>query len=217
MRTIKHLLRTLGSTFLKGLGSVLPLLLTLYLLYWLLAATEDGLGTLLRKVLPESAYIPGLGLAVGIATVLVVGFLANAWGFRSLLTLAGSLVERIPVVKSIYGALRDFVQFVSTSNDRKFNKVVRVTVAPNCRVIGFVTRENAHEMIDAEPGDEKLIAVYMPMSYQVGGYTAVIPESMTEPIDMSIEDAMRTVLTGGVSTSAAKSGPGRNDPGEKES
>ncbi len=206
MNPIKRLLRNLGYAFLKGLGSVLPVFITLYLLYWLLATTENGLGPLLKRVLPEAAYIPGMGIAVGIAAVLIVGILANAWGFRSLVSYIGSLIERVPLIKSIYGALRDFVQFFSASNERKFSKVVCVHLTPQCRLIGFVTREDAHVMVDEEPGEEKLIAVYMPMSYQIGGYTMVLPESMTQPLDLSIEDAMRTVLTGGVSISATKRG-----------
>ncbi len=205
---MKRLLRKLGYTFLKGLGSVLPIFLTLYLLYWLLATTENGLGPLLKRILPDAAYVPGMGIAVGLAVVLVVGILANAWGFRSLVSYIGSLIERVPVVKTIYGAIRDFVQFFSASNDRKFSKVVCVQITPQCRLIGFVTREDAHVMIDEEPGEEKLIAVYMPMSYQIGGYTMVLPESMTHPLDLSIEDAMRTVITGGVSISADKQPPG---------
>jgi uncharacterized membrane protein len=65
-------------------------------------------------------------------------------------------------------------------------------------VIGFVTQENA-----TLPGlgtDEELVAVYMPMSYQIGGYTLYLPRDRIEPTDLTVEAAMRIVLTGGIQT-----------------
>jgi uncharacterized membrane protein len=70
------------------------------------------------------------------------------------------------------------------------------------RVIGFVTQDDAAELGIVEAKDD-LVAVYFPMSYQIGGYTALVPRSRIEPLDIPVEAAMRLVLTGGISGAAA--------------
>ena len=103
---------------------------------------------------------------------------------------------RVPVVKTVYGALRDVTRLVNTSGRKsELERVVMVSFGP-ARVMGFVTQENA-----TLPGigtDDDLVAVYLPMSYQIGGYTVYLPRSRIEPTDLSVEAAMRIVLTGGL-------------------
>jgi uncharacterized membrane protein len=69
--------------------------------------------------------------------------------------------------------------------------------------IGFVTRDDASEL-GLGPAAEGTIAVYFPMSYQIGGYTLLLPRDRVEPLDIPIETAMRLVLTGGMSGAPAK-------------
>jgi uncharacterized membrane protein len=69
--------------------------------------------------------------------------------------------------------------------------------------IGFVTRDDGGEL-GLGPATEGTIAVYFPMSYQIGGYTLLLPRDRVEPLDIPIETAMRLVLTGGMSGAPAK-------------
>ena len=78
-----------------------------------------------------------------------------------------------------------------------FKQVVAVRVQ-DMRLIGFVTTEDVRGL-PPSPEGEKLVAVYLPMSYGIGGYTVYLPKALVEPLDMSLEDAMRLTLIGGVS------------------
>ena len=102
------------------------------------------------------------------------------------------------------GALRDFMNFLSRPQEQGLHQVVLVRLGDtDLRVMGFVTREDLAGLPPGmgEPG---MILVYLPMSYQVGGYTALLPRDAVQPVDMSFEEAMRFTLTAGLSVPAAK-------------
>ncbi len=200
-------MKALGNLVLKGLAAVLPIGLTLYLVYWLGVSAEALLRPVIVSVLSESGYLPGMGLAAGLVLLVAVGLIINAWIFQRLLGLGEGLVRRIPLVKSIYGALRDFMDFFSTASDRKdLDSVVLVTVA-DMQLIGFLTREDARSMPGMGGLAEDTVAVYLPMSYQIGGYTVYLPKSRVQPIAVGVEDAMRMVLTAGVARQGIPPGP----------
>ena len=199
---MKHLTRT----FFTGLAVTLPVAATLYLLYWATLATERALDGLLLFVLPREAYFPGQGLALGVVLVFLVGLMMRTWVARKVFAWTEGLMYRVPVVKSVYGALRDFAGFLSQPQKQGAQQVVLVRLGDtNLRVMGFVTRDDLAGL-PPEMGDPGLILVYMPMSYQVGGYTALIPRASVQPIDMSFEEAMRFTLTAGLSVPAVKGG-----------
>jgi uncharacterized membrane protein len=112
------------------------------------------------------------------------------------------LLERIPVVKTIYGASRDFMKLFPAGGKRRDLKRVVLARFGEARIVGFVTRDDASELGIVEQ-KEDLVAVYFPMSYQIGGYTLLLPRDRIEPLDMPVETAMRLVLTGGLSAGHA--------------
>jgi len=185
----------LSGIFLRGMVVVLPITLTVALLAWLALTAEDYLGGLLRYLLPESQYWPGLGIALSVALIFAVGILVSGRIFRRLLGYADSLMARIPFVKSIYLSIRDVATFMSGDSQKGFSQVVAVHIQ-EMRLIGFVTTEDLKGL--GKPAD-KIIGVYLPMSYGIGGYTVYLPKALVEPLDMSLEDAMRITLSGGVS------------------
>src|SRR5512138_3224397 len=101
-------MRRLWNIFLKGLAAVLPVTATIYLVIWLGTTAESLLGGPLRSVLPSHLYWPGMGLLVGLCVVMLVGIFINAYIVSSLVRYGESLIARIPVVKTIFGALKDF-------------------------------------------------------------------------------------------------------------
>lgn len=193
--------KTLSGIFLQGLAITLPITLTTALLYWLVAMAEDFLGGLIQYLFPEWQYWTGLGTLLAIAIVFVAGILMNLWIARRLMTRVDALLERVPLVKSIYGSLRDVANLLSSKDSKSgFKQVVAVRVTEQIRLIGFVTLEDFAGLPHAPKGSDKnTVGVYLPMSYQLGGYTVFLPKSLLEPLDMSIEDAMRFTLTAGVS------------------
>ena len=118
--------------------------------------------------------------------------------FRRLVRWIEEGLDRIPLVKTVYGAVRDLMSLFSKAGTRKFSKVVMVKFPGlEARLVGFVTIEDFTGLaIDAGPGD---VAVYLPMSYTIGGYTVFLPRKCLTPLDMSLEDAMRFVVTAGMS------------------
>jgi uncharacterized membrane protein len=192
-------MRHLARTFLTGLAAILPIVITLALLWWLGSTAERVLGGLLQAILPDLLYFPGLGIFAGIVLILVLGVLLRAYVVRWLFDWLEGLMERIPVVKTIHGTVRDVTRLLSGDIKEQFGQAVLVTLpGTDFKLVGFVTREDFAGLPDNLGGKETL-AVYMPMSYQIGGYTMMLPRKHIEPLDLSLEDAMRYALTAGVS------------------
>jgi uncharacterized membrane protein len=189
----------LARTFLTGLAAILPIMITLALLWWVGSTLERVLGGLLQAVLPDLLYFPGLGIFAGLVLILALGILLRAYVVRGLFDWLEHLMERIPVVKTIHGTVRDVTRLLSGDIHERFGQAVLVTFpGSDYRLVGFITRENFSGLPD-NLGDEGTVAVYMPMSYQIGGYTVMLPRSRLELLDLSLEDAMRYALTAGVS------------------
>ena len=200
----------------RGLVVILPIAITLALIYWLAVSAEALLGGIVRLVLPDRYYSTGLGVLLGVVLVLLAGLTVNVWFTRVLLARAEALMERIPIVKSIYGAVRDLAAFLSGGKSREgFHKVVMVSVGDGIRLIGFMTREDFTDLPSQLAAVDDTVAVYLPMSYQIGGYTVYMPRSKVEPIDMTIEDAMRFTLTAGMSSAKTLESGAAPDAEEK--
>lgn len=190
-------MRRIWNTMLTGLVALLPIGLTVYLVYWLTVAAERLFSRVLQPLLPESAYLPGLGLVAGLVTLYVAGLAVNAYVVRYALRLSDQVFARIPVVKTIYVAIRDFMRFFpSSGKGGDLQRVVLVPFGPG-KVIGFVTAESS--TVFGSTGDaDHPVAVYLPMSYMVGGYTIFVPRDQLEPTSLSVEAGMRIALMGGV-------------------
>lgn len=197
-------MRVIWNLLFKGLATIVPIGLTLWLVYWLAVSIESVLRPVITAILPEQYYWPGMGLAAGLVLLFFAGLAVNAWLVRRLLDVGENVLEQIPLIKSIYGSLRDFMDFFSSARQRKDLKQVVLVTLSEARLIGFLTSEDVTDMAAfSQSENEDIVAVYLPMSYQVGGYTIYLPRSRVEPLDMSIEDAMRRVLTAGLSKSRA--------------
>lgn len=185
----------ISKTLLTGFITLLPMVLTVYLLYWLGISSEKLLGDLLRVVLPDAAYFPGMGMFAGIMLAFIVGLLMNAYLVRKLFALSEEILYRLPLIKSIYRAFRDFFDFFSPSKEG-LGQVVAVTIN-GMELVGFVTQEN-QQRLPPSFRDRDSVLVYLPMSYMVGGYTILVPRSELRPLQMTRDEAMRFVLTAGI-------------------
>ncbi|KPK31628.1 MAG: hypothetical protein AMJ66_08320 [Betaproteobacteria bacterium SG8_40] len=191
-------MKYLGRIFLTGVLTVLPVLATVYLLIWLFTTAESFLGKPLQWLIPEGFYRAGMGLVVGMAVIFAVGILMRAYIVRRLFQFTEKLLLQLPLIKTIYAALRDFFGLFAGQDDQVALQVVTVRLpGSDMRLMGFVTRDHFSDLPDgvAKEGE---VAVYLPMSYQIGGYTVFMPRSQITPIAMSREQAMRFVLTAGL-------------------
>lgn len=192
-------MRILAKLFFRGLAAVLPLALTGYLVWWAVATSERGLHQLVVQFLPEDKYLPGMGFVFSIALVMVIGMLMYSFVVRQVYARFTALLERIPVVKSVYGMIVDVVRLFGSADERPFRKVVMVAQAEGVEQLGFLTRE---DFVDLPQFGEGKVAVYLPMSYQLGGFTIVVPRDRVREIDMKVEDALRFCVTAGVAKKA---------------
>ena len=189
----------LTNIFLKGLVTSLPAALTIYAVYWMVTGAESILGRGIKMLLPKDMYIPGLGVAAGVALIFCLGVLMNLWLFRRLVEFGESIFARIPLVKTIYNGIRDMTDFLAKDPKEKAQggTVVVADFGESRKLIGFIMRKDCSTLPDGL-GGEDVVAVYFPLSYQVGGYTFFMPRDKVTPIDMDMEQAMRFALTAGI-------------------
>ena len=189
------MLKSIGTTLITGLITILPIVLTIYLLYWMAVSSEEVMGTALRYLLPEVVYFPGMGTLAALAIVFVIGLLMKAVLVRQLFAFGENILFHLPIIKTVYRAIRDLFDFFSPKEDN-FGRVVIVEIG-GMEIIGFVTQEHEERMPEAFRGRDAVL-VYLPMSYMIGGYTLLVPRNQIHPCKMSMDEAMRFALTAGI-------------------
>jgi uncharacterized membrane protein len=189
--------RRIGRIFFTGLLTVLPIVITIYFTLWVLGVMEKFFGKQLMLLIPDDWYRTGMGLVVAIVVVFVVGLLMGDIVFRRVVQWAEWLLLEIPLVRSVYAAMRDLLGLFAQHKEPAL-QVVTVEFA-GARFLGFVTRTDFADL-PAGIGREGEVAVYLPMSYQIGGYTVMVPRTAITPVEMSREDAMKWILTAGLKT-----------------
>ncbi len=187
--------KSIGTTLITGIITVLPIVLTIYLLYWLAVSSERVMGTALRWALPEVVYFPGLGTIAGLVVVFFVGLLMKAVLVRKLFSFGEEILYHLPIIKTVYRAIRDLFDFFSPKKEH-FGRVV-VVKFNNMEIIGFITQEDP-ERLPESFRDRDSVLVYIPMSYMIGGFTLLIPKADVRPCQMNMEEAMRFALTAGI-------------------
>lgn len=194
------MIRSISRNILTGMFTILPVVLTIYLFYWLAVSAELVLSTMLRTVLPHGWYQPGMGVATGLFVVYSVGLLMHALVVRRLVIVAEKFLSRLPLIKTVYFAIRDLLDYFSPDRKDELGQVVLITLGETgMQMFGFVTQSDfTHLPSDSE--QQESVLVYLPMSYQIGGYAVLVPRSAVHPVDMPVDDAMRFILTAGVTS-----------------
>lgn len=189
-------MKTFANTFFKGLLFALPVAATFGLLYWLFVSAESLLKLPLQFILPAGWYMPGMGVVAAVGLIFILGVLVQAYLVKHVFIYFENLLDRIPIVNSIYGSARDLLEFIAGDKGEDLQKVVAYQFNENVRVIGFVTNEGVTIGADTD-----LLAVYFPMSYQVGGYLVYLPRDKCEVLDIPVKEAMQQILTAHIGTS----------------
>jgi uncharacterized membrane protein len=176
-------MRTLLRYFAQGVLIATPIVLTLYLVFTLVAAVDGFL----------HIPIPGLGLVVTPTLLTLLGFVANSVIGTRLVALAEGLLRRLPLIRILYRALKDLVgAFVG---DRKgFDRPVAVQLAGGQgHLLGFATREDVEL-----PGFESVVAVYFPQSYNFAGNLVLVPRENVRPLTLKSSELMSFIVSGGI-------------------
>ena len=196
-------MKNLSKYFIRGLIAILPVALTLYLLYIFLAWSETLAFTLLGALIGD-IYIPGMGLAIAVLFIIAVGYLLSNRKIRRMFIIVELPFNNIPVVKSIYSSVKSFADYFSPGGGSQGAQQVVLLRIPGqpIELVGLVTRQGVDDLPEGFTKGER-VAVYLPMGYMIGGYTLFVPTEWVQPIDMTVEEAMRSSLIAWM----ARSGP----------
>lgn len=185
-------MKRLYQYFFRGLMAILPVGLTVYLLYLSVAWMESLAMGLISPIIGDF-YLPGLGIALSISLIVALGFLISQPVTTRLLSWVELPFTNLPVVKSVYTSLKNFADFFSPHQQHSQQVVVLRMPGHELSIVGLVTRQTMQGLPQGLAGVEQ-VAVYLPMGYMIGGYTVFVPRSWIKPIEMSVEEAMRSSL-----------------------
>lgn len=192
-------MKRLTRDLLTGLSLLLPVVLSIQLLIWLVRTVEEWLKPLWQLVLPQAWYVPGMAIASFLLLALVVGISFRVRVIGALWQYSHDLLDRIPVLNYVYNTIKDFFDLLGGQDFAQQAVVwVRLPDTPY-RLLGVVTKQgddNSSRLGQMIADDE--VAVYLPMSYQVGGYMVVLPRSSVEAVDIEPGDALRLIMSAGL-------------------
>ena len=193
----KSFLGHIRTTFLRGVGVMIPLVLT----YWVFSSLLDWVDGILSPVLAGliGRRIPGLGFAAMLVLILLVGLLTRNLAGRLLLAWFEGLLRSIPFVRSVYGAIKDLVSsFATGGKGRTFRKVILTEYPrPGIYVIGFVTNEMAYTAPDGR--HLEFYNVYIPSPPNpTAGFLSLVPKDEAVILNLTVEEGLKLVLSGGI-------------------
>lgn len=197
-------MKNFSKYVIRGALTLLPLALTIYPIYYFFAWTDRIAQKLFAPVIPVYEYIPGTGLVLGLGALFLLGFLMSSQFAQRIYSIIELPFKSIPIISSLYNALRELANYLAPSGERAASKVVLVRVPDfEFDVVGFVMREDMDDM-PAEIDKHKRSVVYIPMSYQIGGFTLFVPNEWLKPVNMPVDTAMKNALTGWITRERPK-------------
>lgn len=187
--------RRLRRYFFTGLVVLAPLGVTAAILVWLFNALDAILGRPLQRLL--GMHVPGLGLVLLLGAVLTIGWLAHYAAGRQLIAWWNGVLARFPVTARIYNAASQIVQAVMGGNRRVFLRTVLIEFpTPGSYAIAWVTAE-ANPFAEATLGEPCVNVFVATTPNPTSGYLLIVPKSRTKPVDLSIEEGMKLVISAG--------------------
>ncbi|MFH1542835.1 MAG: DUF502 domain-containing protein [bacterium] len=193
----KNLWHRITGYFLRGLITLLPLLVTIWLLHFIFTFLDSILGNLLATFAGKP--VPGMGLLLSIILIFLVGFFATWIIGAQLFKFGEEFLYRVPIVKSIYSGVKQIndVLFHQKSADEYRRACLVEYPRKGVWSMGFITSDAPNE-IEAKC-KEKMINVFIPNTpTPATGFTVIVPAREVILLDMKIEDAFKFVMSGGV-------------------
>ncbi len=193
-----NILRHFKAKLLTGLFVLIPLLVTLYVVF-VIAAFLDGIASpvltnISLALFDRSLYIPGVGLLLFIVITYVTGVVTSNYAGKRLLFYGEALLKRIPFVKSIYGSTKDLMEAFSSEKLKSFREVALVQFPRKGQyALAFVTGRMRR-------GQETYCSVFAPTTPNpTSGYLLVVPETELILLSISVEDAIKYIISLGTS------------------
>lgn len=198
--------KRLTNYFMAGLLLVVPVAITFFAIRFIVLSMDKMLvNPLMTKYLASlpfditaSDLPPGTGLILTIVTIIIIGFLGTNFLGKKLIHVGEWIVEKIPVIRSIYHASKTFLETIIKQDGENFNRVVLVEYPrKGIYSIGFVTGKTKEELHEVIPVDT--VNVFIPTTPNpTSGFYLAIPETDVRPLSMDVEDAFKVIMTGGI-------------------
>ncbi len=190
----RQILRTLQRVFVSGILVVVPVTVTLFVLYFLFQKIDGLLSPLFVKYLGFS--LPGMGFLATLVLIFVAGIIArNVIGGR-LFGLGELIFVRTPLVRAVYTAAKQLLEAVTSTDRKAFNRAVMIEYPrPGMYTIGFASAET-----ELRTGDhsQAMIAIFVPSTpTPVTGFVVLLPASEVHELQMSTEEAIKYIVSGG--------------------
>jgi uncharacterized membrane protein len=194
---MKKLFGIIFNYFIKGLIVVVPIGITLYLMYWAVYKLDSALnlsGFFLTDSKGKPIYIPGLGILNVLLVIIIVGILLTNVVTDPIKRWINRWIDRLPIFKFFYSSIKDLTE-AFVGEEKKFSEPVLVEVNEfGLKKVGFLVQKDLTKL--NLPGD---VAVYFPFSYSFAGQVVIISADKVKPIDKGAGEMMKFVISGGVS------------------
>lgn len=190
-------LRLLLSYLIKGFLVLVPLAGAIFVIAWAVSSIDTALNLSAWLWEDEEGmplYVPGLGILTVLVTFILVGLIFTNIVTEPIYNWFNNLMSRIPLFNTLYSSIKDFTEaFVGDS--KKFNEPVLVVInETGLKKVGFLTQKDLSKI-----GLQNEVVVYFPYAYSVAGQIAIVRAEQVSPLNMSSTDAMKLVVSGGVS------------------
>ncbi|WP_456473897.1 DUF502 domain-containing protein [Candidatus Pyrohabitans sp.] len=189
------LLQSIRNTFLAGLIVFIPLVATIYVLWFGFDFLDSLLRPLLKRIL--GMYLPGFGVIATLLLIFALGALARLTLGKRLVAALESALMRIPLIKTVYATVKHASKVLIDNRTKGFKGVVLVEYPRRgSYVIGFTTGANVEEV--QQKTKENVINVFVPTAPNpTSGFVIMVPEEEVIPLEMSVEEGLKLIVSGG--------------------
>ena len=184
------------KSFLTGILILFPLVVSVTLILWFFAKVDDLFSPVLdgvfRTLIPGTDHVPGTGILAGLVIILLIGTLARNVAGKRLLDALDRLIQRIPGYRTVYSTIKQLTNAFSPESTQSFKEVLLVEYPKEgSYALGFRT-------MTVKEGERQLVVVYVPTNHLYLGEVLFIPEEKAVRLEMSIEQAVRLIVSGGI-------------------
>jgi len=189
----RGLLGSIRSNFLAGLAVIAPGVLTVWLV-WNVVTWIDGI------VMPMIPHVPGLGVVIFLVFTVVMGYFTKGFIGRTLVIWSERIVEAMPVVRSIYNAVKQIADTVLARSAPTFDRACLIEYPrKGMWATAFISTTTRGEIGDRLSDGEELISVFMPTTPNpTSGFLLFVHRREVIELDMSIEDAAKLIISAGL-------------------
>jgi uncharacterized membrane protein len=198
------LMGRLRAYFLAGILVTAPIAITVYIAWWFVSLIDGYIRPLIPSVYNPENYlpfsIPGIGVLVVIIAVTLIGAFAAGYVGRLVLGVGEGVVGRMPVVRSVYGGVKQIFETVLAKKSNAFREVVAIQYPrPGVWSLGFITG-SAHPEVQVKLAGEAddIVNVFIPCAPPTAGYLAMVPRRDVTVLNMTVEDGLKLVMSGGI-------------------